>query len=857
MTPDQPDRHERLGELFLAAEKLEPAERRAFLDAECGDDRALRDELEAMLSKDPAGLDARAGEAIAREARTLDPDELPASIGGYRVLRRIGAGGMGIVYEAEQRQPARRVALKVVRPGLATEATLRRFRYEAQVLGWLDHPGIARIYEAGTEDEGSGPQPWFAMELVDGEPLTRFAEGRDLDLAGRLDLLAQVCDAVHHAHQKGVIHRDLKPSNVLVDAEGRPKVLDFGVARVTDHDLGTSTLQTLEGELIGTLPYMSPEQVEADPGRLDLRSDVYALGVIAYELLSGRLPHDLEAKRLAAAARTIVEDEPSTLGTLDPRLRGDVETIVAKAIEKDATRRYASAEELASDLRRFLGNEPIEARPPSAAYQLRKFARRNRALVGAIVAVFVVLVVAAGVATKLLLDTRDALAVAREATDDADEARAEEETQRKAAEAALGRAEDAEAEASRNAEVAQAEAFAAREMNDFLLELFLSADPERAGELTLRDLLDRGAATIGERFGDRPGVRADFAGVIGLVYASIGAHDLAEPLLEDALALTRADPEKQDFLGACLVRLGMLRLNQGRTTDALALFEEALDLDLALHGVERTTFVQAMRGMARTLVQMGEPARAEAMASEVLRMVPETDDIAPIFVHTVRQTLGAALRDQGDHEGALEQLDIILDELEAAGEGRTANVAFLQTSIADLALKQEDYEAAEAAFRLGREICAELPPEEGPPRWIFTVGMARVAAAAGRVDEAATAFEEAIAAKRAAGMARHPYMATSLRFLARLRLRQERPADALVALTEALEVVEGAYGAEHEDRGEVFARVVECMRLGDARDEAYREALQAFRAWMNGRGHGDELAEIERIAAEEPAPGDD
>lgn len=858
MTPDDArDRHDRIGELFLAAGKLDAEERAAFLARECAGDDELRAEVESLLAHDDDALHARAGAAIVREARELEPPDgaaLPDEIGGYRVLRRIGQGGMGVVYEAEQAEPLRRVALKVIRPGFVTEATLRRFRYEAQVLGWLDHPGIARVYEAGTEDDGDGPQPWFAMELVEGEPLNRWTERHAPDLRARLALLAQICDAVHHAHQKGVIHRDLKPANVLVDAKGQPKVLDFGVARVTDHDLGTSTLQTLEGELIGTLPYMSPEQIEADPSKLDVRSDVYALGVVAYELLSGRLPHDLESRRIAAAARAIVEDEPSTLGALDPRLRGDVETIVGKAIEKDVTRRYASAEELASDIRRHLGDEPIQARPPSAVYQLRKFARRNRGLVGGAVAAVLVLIAATAVSVELLLETRDALEVAEDATDDANDAREAEQAQREAAEDALARAEEAEALATRNADAARAEAFSARQMNDFLLELFLGADPGRADGLTLRDLLDRGAATIGERFADKPEVRADFSGVIGLVYKSIGAYDEAEVLLEDALRLTRERGEPgDDFLGVCLVRLGSLRLFQGRLAEAVDLFEEALDLGLELEGVERTTVLQSMRGLARALVETGRPERAEAMAREVLRLVPGTPDIGPTFVRTVRQTLGAALREQGDDDGALEQLELIMGDLEAAGEERSAQAAFLWTSLADMQLRMEDFEGAAQSYRVAEDICAELEPEEGPPRWIFSAGVGRALEATGDpddLDEAALRYEEAIAAKRASGMSVHPYMGTSLRLLARVRLKQERPAEALDALTEALVVIEETRGATHPDRREVFAEVVKCLRL-DAEDAAFAAALDSFRATMIERGHEDELEELGRLSGED------
>jgi non-specific serine/threonine protein kinase/serine/threonine-protein kinase len=313
---------------------------------------------------------------------------LGTTMGRYRIVRLIGDGGMGAVYEAEQESPRRTVALKVIKPEFTSLELLRRFEQEAQALGRLQHPGIAQIYEAGAADTGHGPQPYFAMEFIHGQSLREYADRHNLSARDRLGLLARVCDAVHHAHQRGLIHRDLKPDNILVDETGQPKVLDFGVARVTDGDM-QATLYTGIGHLVGTLEYMSPEQVLGDPLALDTRSDVYALGVILYELLADRMPYTI-GKSVLEAARTIRETDPARLSSFNRSYRGDIETIVAKALEKDKTRRYSSAAELAADIRRYLNDEPIVARPPSASYQLQKFARRNKALVtGAIVVLLV------------------------------------------------------------------------------------------------------------------------------------------------------------------------------------------------------------------------------------------------------------------------------------------------------------------------------------------------------------------------------------------------------------------------------------------------------------------------------------
>ena len=265
-----------------------------------------------------------------------DPDlrVVPEIIGDYRILALLGEGGMGTVYQAEQMHPHRIVALKMIRPGISNDKVLRRFKREAEALGRLQHQGIAQIYEAGTADSGFGPQPYFAMEYIQGQRLREYAIDRNLTTPERLDLMVQVCEAVHHAHQRGIIHRDLKPGNILVDADGRAKILDFGVALLTDSDVH-ATRQTDMGQLIGTLAYMSPEQVLANSQDLDIRSDVYALGVILYELLASKMPYATHGKAVHEVVQAIREEEPAPLSAVHTSYRGDIDTIVAKALEKD------------------------------------------------------------------------------------------------------------------------------------------------------------------------------------------------------------------------------------------------------------------------------------------------------------------------------------------------------------------------------------------------------------------------------------------------------------------------------------------------------------------------------------------
>jgi WD40 repeat protein/serine/threonine protein kinase len=431
---DSAERSDRLWALFDQASDLPLFEQQALLDFACAGESGLRVKVERLLAND-ARIEAGKGPDFLKSPLLRSTDKAPADgtqpllvgapplpkrLGGYRLLRLLGEGGMGAVYEAEQDNPRRTVAIKVVRPGLAYPALLKRFSHEAQILSRLHHTGIAQVFEAGVADDG---QPFFAMEFIRGLPLSEHARLHSLTLTARLDLLARVCDAVQHAHEQGVIHRDLKPANILVDESGQPKVLDFGVARVTDADLLTSAALTRTGQLLGTPNYMSPEQVSADPGAIDQRTDVYALGVILFELAVHRLPFQLEQRPLAEAARLILEEEAPRLGSLNPELRGDLETIAAKALCKDAVRRYASAAALAADLRRFLANEPILARPPSALYHLRQFSRRHKSLVAGVAATGVALVL--GLAGTILFAVAEARqrSQAEESARDADRAR--------------------------------------------------------------------------------------------------------------------------------------------------------------------------------------------------------------------------------------------------------------------------------------------------------------------------------------------------------------------------------------------------------------------------------------------------
>ncbi|MFQ5492190.1 MAG: serine/threonine-protein kinase, partial [Phycisphaerae bacterium] len=498
----------RMWEIFEAALAKNASERAAFLDQACGGDDALRAQIEKLLSAREAGgefletPDEQPTETVSLEAglgRGPDPSagsSGPAGrqIGRYRIQRLIGSGGMGTVYEAVQEQPRRTVALKVMRTGLATDTALRRFEYESQILARLRHPCIAQVYEAGTHVDPTAPGepvPFFAMEYIpDARTITEYAAAAKLGTRERVKLFAQVCDAVHHGHQKGVIHRDLKPGNILVDAQGRVKIIDFGVAKATDLDIAATTLQTDVGQLIGTLQYMSPEQCSADPHEIDTRSDVYALGVVLYELLTGDLPYKLHRAAIVEAVRTIREQEPARPSTWNKTLRGDVETIVLKSLEKERARRYQSAMALAEDLQRYLSSEPIAAHPPSVSYQLRVFARRNRGLIAAVALIFLAVTTGFVVSLSQYFQAESARRQAVAASQDAQEAR-EAETQQRVV------AEHNEQEAKANEALALKRADETKQVAQFQASMLGGIDAEQMGRTILQELRKQVRAGLG------------------------------------------------------------------------------------------------------------------------------------------------------------------------------------------------------------------------------------------------------------------------------------------------------------------------------------------------------------------------
>jgi eukaryotic-like serine/threonine-protein kinase len=523
----------------------------------------------------------------------------PVMIGDYRIIRKLGAGGMGIVYEAEQQHPKRLVALKVIQGArLLDDQTVKQFEREAQALARLKHPGIAAIHESGRTSEG---QHFFVMELIRGETLDVYlkksAKAGGMTsalLRDRLAIFREISDAITYAHQRGVIHRDLKPSNIVIhheydssDSGSEPhvpgiKILDFGLARITETDLAFATLGTEIGKIQGTLPYMSPEQVRGNPDEIDVRSDVYSLGVILYEMIAGRRPYDVHHTMWHEAARIICEVPPDPLskswsGT--KRLDKDIETIVGKALEKEASRRYQSVAALGEDISRFLTSQPILARPPSALYQLQKMAVRHK--LGFAFAISLLVLIAAfsvgmSIQARSIANERD--------------------------------------RANREAGISQ-------QVSDFLISLFQVSDPfeGKGKDITAREILDAGSARIANELKDQPEIRAAMLDTMGAVYKNLG-------LFDKAIDLTRAGLKiREQKLGGdsvetakSLNNLGVLTLSKGDYVTAQKLMREALEIRRMKLGPDSLSAAETLDSLASAAFEKGEYAKCEELCRQSL-----------------------------------------------------------------------------------------------------------------------------------------------------------------------------------------------------------------------------------------------
>jgi eukaryotic-like serine/threonine-protein kinase len=833
--------------IFTAAlEKPTEAERAAFLDEACAGDERLRRRVVALLrahAEPDDILDPTVArpEATGVMTRSLSDSEPAGAIvaGRYKLLEAIGEGGMGTVWMAEQREPVKRlVALKLIKPGMDSRAVLARFEAERQALAMMDHPNIARILDGGTTREEPGGalpgRPYFVMELVKGRPLTEYCDGRRLSIKDRLDLFVQICSAVQHAHQKGIIHRDLKPSNVLVtehDGKPVPQVIDFGLAKALSAvaALTDRTLYTAFGTVVGTPLYMAPEQVGINAIDVDTRSDIYALGVILYELLTGTTP--LEKQRLKQAAweevrRVIQEEEPprpslrlSSSDTLpsvaasrqtEPLkltrlVRGDLDWIVMKCLEKDRARRYETASALARDIERYQHDEPVEASPPSRRYRLRKFARKHRRLIGT-AAAFVLLVGAgAGVSTWQAMRARRAESQALSARDDA-------------------------AEQLRQAKRSEARANAVLK---FFQDKVLSAARPKGQEggisrdATVREALDRAEPEIATAFAGEPLAEASIRNTLGVSYQYLGDHEKALAHHKRAIALRRQElgagnPETV----AAMNELAIILLQMGKSAEAQEILEEAVAVKRRTLGPEDKGTLHAMTNLSIALAMQGLLEDAAKLVEEYLEIQRRVEGAESIF--TLRSTYNLAImrRHLGQWAKSRPLFDESVQTLRRVFSPDHQDTLRAVNGLGELLLDQRRPAEARALFEEAQKGLRQILGPTNEETILTTINVADAARLQGRLDEARKLAEEADALDRRVLGPEHPQTLFGRTILSSIARDQGRFDDARKGYEEALAVFRRILPARAPE-------VQRCMAdyawmLAAAPDPVYRDPHRAM-----------------------------
>ena len=703
---------------------------------------------------------------------------MPDQIGPFQLLKLLGEGGMGAVYLARQTEPLRReVAVKLLRSPMASRAAHQRFEAEGQALARMSHPNVAQVYEAGVTADGI---PYIAMEYVPGQPITAYCDQQRLSLPERLRLFIAACHGVQHAHQKGVLHRDIKPSNLLVMTDGGEaivKVIDFGVAKALDQPLTDASLLTGDG-VPGTPAYMSPEALNLvkEVRDLDTRTDVYALGVLLYELIVGVRPFGKAGSDLLSVISEMVQGEAPSLrsrydgldshvqeavasarnlspAVLGRRLKGDLDWITQRALARDRERRYESTSALAADIERHLSNQPVQAGPPTIGYRAGRFVRRHRPGVVAVVLVLVALLLGLAGTTAGLIRARQAEAVARQ------------------------------------------ESLTALRVSDFLTGMFQVNDPLRdreagvaAGErVTAREILDRGTAKLKKELAGEPEIRAHLLRVAGTVYQNLGMYDRAEPLLQESLDLRLkrfgAQPEAT---AESLLAMGKLLMDRGHYEEAERSLRNAWAVRRQIYGARRLKTAEAMYFLAEALILQARYAEAESLGRKIL---PIQRSLAGKESLEVAQTLSVLAR---------------------------------------AALAEEDYEAAESLYRQALEIHRRLYGDDHPLVGALVTSLGLVYRTKGDYARAEHMFRQVLEADRRVLGRDHPWVAVDLRHLADMCRRMGRLDESESLLRESLAIRRRALGDGHPRTSqtlESLALVVKEKGDFETAEELFREVL--------------------------------
>lgn len=767
------DQHPSEEAIFEGALQLPPEQREVYLQAACAGDGTLLERIRDLIRFHEKGDGPLETPAVppapkATSVRSQPSGEKPGDkIGNYKILQLIGEGGCGSVFMAEQELPVRRrVALKVIKLGMDTKNVMARFEAERQALALMDHPNIAKVFDAGATETG---RPFFAMELVRGIKITEYCDRNNLSTNARLKLFKQVCQAIQHAHQKGIIHRDIKPSNILVtqhDGVPMPKVIDFGIAKATGQRLTDQTVFTEFDQFIGTPAYMSPEQAEVSGMDIDTRSDIYSLGVLLYELLTGRTPFDareLMKVGLDAMRRAIREMEPPKPSTrlstmLDTDLttiarqrqaatqklihliRGDLDWIVMKSLEKDRTRRYETASSFAGDIEHFLNHEPVLARPPTALYRFQKLVRRNKVAFIAATAVASAIVVGLVVSTSLYYREQAAR-------------------------------RDADREAHRSRQVAL-----------FLEDMLKGVGPGVAlGRDTtlLREILNKTLARVTNDLKEQPEVQAEICNTLGEVYRALGQSGKAEELHRSARSLLdRSRGAKRRDVAVSLNDLALVLRDQGKLPEAEALQREALELRRKLHGNEHPEVAESLNNLALVLRSEGQLTEAEHLHHDALDM-----DLK-LFGH--------------DHLAVATSLNNLALALDANG-------------------KPAD---AEQCFRESLAIQKKVLGDHQPGLAITLDNLAFVLREEGKLDEAETLERQSLAMQRKIFGPEYPSVATAINNLGLILAAQGQTIPAEQLLREALAQRRKLLGPEHPELAASLHHLAALLREEKKRDEA-------------------------------------
>jgi eukaryotic-like serine/threonine-protein kinase len=827
-----PETWKQVKALLESALDLAPAQRADFLNQE-GPDEAVRREVEKLLENHeqagnflsnavmnprvalprelpengPGGHFASAGSDAGTSSAAA---RLGQALGNYRILSKLGEGGMGQVWLAEQTAPLRRqVALKLIRVGMYDESVLLRFESERQSLATMNHPSIAKVFDAGTTPDG---QPYFAMEYVPGLPITHYCDGKRLKISERLQLFVQVCEGVQHAHQKAIMHRDLKPANILVeevDGKATPRIIDFGLAKAVTPAAPGEGLLTQVGAFVGTPGYMSPEQVNPDLHDIDTRTDVYSLGVVLYELLTGFLPFDTKRddQRFADKFRQLREEDPPPPSTkvradressttraeersTDPKqlvslLRGDLDWITMKVLERDRARRYGTPSELAADIRRYLLHEPVTVRPASSAYKLRKYVRRHRfgVAVGAALALLL-----AGFAVMQALQLRR-----------------------------ITRERDR-----------------ANRITDFMVGMFKVSDPNeaRGTKITAREILDKASNDIEAGLAKDVEVQSQFMQVMAQTYINLGLFARAHGLVDRALENRRRalGPNNRKTLES-MTQLGWILDREGHDLEAEKLIRETLELQRRVLGPEDPLTLETTDNLGIILEKQGHYVEEEKLERELVAI--RTRKLGPEHPQTLRSMLNLADALHGEShlpESEKQFRQLLVIERRLWGSGHPSMLATMH-NLANVLQEQGRYDEAEALYRETLETEQRvLGPEHPDTASTMTTLANTIIYGQGRSSEAEVLYRKALeVAQRTLGP-EHPYTTGAEEGLANVVASQGHYAEAEKLHRKILAIRMRLLGPDHADTllsqfnlGDVLFRE---GRLPEA-DKLFRETLKS------------------------------